>query len=239
MLSLQWQTGSAVGDADRGEKNFWREDHLPEDAAALASAVVATLRDVHGVLGPAFLTASGQGEVGELAADDLPFDLVLGEPPREPVNLSVHLAADPDDLRDLVAQAVDASTSGDFVIEFDADGDIPVPTKIGMVYVRVEEDEPTVCLFTSLLGGVPWTPRVGHTLNETNKGLRFGRVVFHGDQIVFEHRLFCRPFVPELLRHGLVGMTEAGIGLQDEIRGSLSLGGPPGMRRRRPQTGAA
>lgn len=115
------------------------------------------------------------------------------------------LATDSDELRDLVAEAV--SSVVDVEVEFDPDGDVPVPVGSTVVYVRVEEDSPSVTLFAAVLRDVRWTPRVGHTLNEVNKSVRYGRVVFHAGHVLLEYRMFTGTFVPALLRHAVIGMT--------------------------------
>lgn len=201
--------------------NFWREDEVPDDADALAGLLVATLRDVYGVPAPSFLEASGHGEDGPLEVDDLPFGLMVAEPETPSVDLTVSLAADPDELRDLVAEAVSSVT--ELEAEFDPDGDIPVPAGETVIYIRVEEDSPAVTLFAAVLKDVRWTPRVGHTLNEVNLSIRYGRVVFHGGHVLLEYRMFARPFVPELLRHALVGMMSLVDGL--DVRMQESIGG--------------
>jgi hypothetical protein len=46
------------------------------------------------------------------------------------------------------------------------------------------------------------------------------RVVCHDGHVPLECRLFARPFVPELLRHAVIGMT----GLADGLEGELECG---------------
>ena len=219
LAQLGWEEPDSPG----GSRNHWRDYELPEDAGALAELMVATLRDVYGVPAPSFLEASGFDEHGRLDADELPFGLPTAEPSMEPVDVSVVVADDPDELRDHVATTV--ASVVDHEVEFDEDGDIPVPAGSTLMFVRVAEDSPSVTLFATVLFDVRWTPRVGHTLNEMNKRMRYGRLVFHRGQVLLEHRLFCRPFVPELLRHDVVGMTgfipQLESDLHDRLGGSL------------------
>lgn len=215
LMALGWHADP------EGSGNFWRDDEVPGDADALAGLLVATLRDVYGVPAPSFLEASGFGEDGPLEADQLPFGLMVAEPETPSIDLTVSLALDPDELRDLVADAVSSVVDGE--VEFDPDGDIPVPAEDTVVYVRVEEDSPAVTLFAAVLQDVRWTPRVGHTLNEVNKSIRYGRVVFHDGHVLLEYRLFCRPFVPELLRNALIGLLSLVDGLG--VRMQESIGG--------------
>jgi len=87
-----------------------------------------------------------------------------------------------------------------------------------VVYVRVEEESPSVRLFAALLRDVRWTPRVGHTLNEVNSCIGYGRAAFHDGHVIVEYQVFCRPFVPELIRHAVVGMTELADGLDVQLQ---------------------
>ncbi len=209
-------------DAEESD-NFWREDEIPDGSADLAARLVSTLREVYGVPAPAFLVTRGFTDEGPLAAEELPFGLTISLPAPPKVDLTITVPEGADDLRDLVAEAL--STAVDISIEFDADGDIPVPAASTVVYVRVDEDAPSVTLFSAALCDVRWTPRVGHTLNDVNKTIRYGRAVFTGSHVMLEHRLFCWPFVPELLRYALVAMLkeidDLAIDLQQRIGGSL------------------
>jgi hypothetical protein len=200
-------------------RNFWRQDEVPGDGYELAAILVATLRDIYGVPAPSFLVTSGFGESGPLSAEELPFGLTVTGPDRPSVDLTVNLAEDADELRDLVAAVV--STVASVAVEFDPDGDIPLPAGNTVVYVRVEESEPAVTLFAALLRDVSWTPRVGHTLNDVNQTIRYGRVVFHAGHVLLEYRVFCRPFVPEVLRHAVHGMTELVDGLDVRLQGTI------------------
>jgi hypothetical protein len=218
LRGLGWVRGEDDGDSGRS-RNFWRHDDLPEDADVLAETLVATLRDVYGVPAPCFLEASGFSEAGPLEEGDLPFGLPVVGPVVAPIDVTAVVASDPDDLRDLVAAAV-ASVVQDEV-EFDADGDIPVPAGNTVVYVRVAEGSPSVRLFAPLLHDVRWTPRVGHVLNEANGRLDYARVAFHSGQVIIEYQMFARPFVPELLRHAVVGLTRLADGLDAELQGRI------------------
>jgi len=171
---------------------------------------------------PSFLVVSGLGPSGPLKAADLPLGLGLVEAEEEVIDTTAVVATDPDELRDLVAAAVESVV--ECAVEFDADGDIPVQAGNTVVYVRVEEDSPSVRLFASLLHEVPWSPRVGHTLNEANTRISYGRDAFHDGHVIVEYQMFCRPFVPELMRHAVVGMglvDGLDVQLQERIGGSI------------------
>ena len=213
LLGLGWSV------ADQGD--HWRSDDLPAGAGVLAAVLVATLRDVYGVPAPTFLVTSGDDGCGLLDPEDLPFGLQVAEPADRELDLTVTVAEGPDELRDLVAEAMVEITGEE--VAYDTDGDIPVPAGNTVVFVRVEEDSPAVVLFAQLLVGVRWTPRVGHTLNDVNSRVRYGRLAFDEGRVLVEYRMYCRPFVPELLRHAGVGMTllvdGLDVGLQARIGG--------------------
>jgi len=85
----------------------------------------------------------------------------------------------------------------------------------------VAEGSPSLRLFAPLLYDVRWTPRVGHVLNEANGRLDYARVAFHSGQVIIEYQMFARPFVPELLRHAVVGLTGLVDGLDVELQGRI------------------
>ncbi len=199
--------------------HFCRDDELPEDAGVLAEAIVASLRDVYGVPAPPFLVVSGFTASGLLTEDDLPFGLTLAEPTVAAVDVTCVVAQDADELRDLAAAAV-ASVVG-HEVEFDPDGDLPVPAGNTVIYVRVEEDSPSIALFALVLHEVRWTPRVGHTLNAVNASIRFGRLMFQDGQVLARYELFARPFVPELLRQAVLDMTGLVEGLEVELQARI------------------
>ena len=59
-----------------------------------------------------------------------------------------------------------------------ADGDIPVHADTTTIYVRVEEDSPSIRLFALLLHDVPWKPRVGHEINAANRGIGYAHLTY-------------------------------------------------------------
>jgi len=186
-------------------QNYWRADQLPDDAGLVAEALVGALRDVYGVPDPSFLEVSGFDDDAPWTEDDLPLGLTVRRPTPREVDLTAIVAESPDELRDLVAETLGSLLGG--TIEFDPDGDIPVPVGNSTLYVSVIEDSPAIRLWTILLHEVPWRPRVGFELNLANRHLRFARLEFHDGLVVLEHTMYARPFVPEHLRAALPGMT--------------------------------
>jgi hypothetical protein len=175
-----------------GALSFWRHDDLAEDADVVAET---------------------------LDEDELPFGLPVVGPDMPSVDVTAVVATDPDDLRDLVAVAIASVVEHE--VEFDVDGDIPMPAGNTVVYVRVAESSPSVRLFAPLLHDVRWTPRVGHVLNAANGRLDYARVAFHGGQVTIEYQIFARPFVPELPRNAAIGLSELVDGLDVEPQGRI------------------
>ena len=196
-------------------QNYWRADQLPDDAGLVAEALVGALRDVYGVPDPSFLEVSGFDDEAPWTADDLPLGLTVRRPTPPQVDLTALVAESADELRDLVAEVLVAIVGGP--VEFDPDGDIPVPAGDGLLYVTVDEETPCVRLWTLLLHDVPWKPRVGFELNRVNTMLRFARVAYRDGTVVLEHDMYSRPFVPEHLRAAVAGVT----GLVDGLAAKL------------------
>ena len=196
--------------------NYWRDVDVSEEADDLAWLVVTTLRGVYGVVAPAFLTIGGFGPDSNLAQQQTPLGLRRRVALERTLDLTAVKVEGPDHLRDLVAAALEPLVAGE--VKFDADGDIPVPAGGTVLYLRVEEDAPAVRLFTWLLHDVKWTPRVGYELNELNKRINVARVVHHDGYVMVNTQLMCVPFVPETLRHEVLGMSMFLDGLDTRIQ---------------------
>lgn len=231
LVRLGWSMPRPTEGDEERPLNHFADDELPDAAARVAGRLVSTLRDVYGVPHPSFLVVRGFDAEGPLDQDDLPFGLRIAAPPRPPVDLSAMAPRDPDQLRDAVAEVVTGLTGEE--AEFDADGDIPVASERTTVFVRVDEDSPTVSVFAPLLHDVRWTPRVGHALNQANRHLRYAKVYYEGGWIVVNVYLPGMPFAPDQLRlalqsmDGLVEMLTAR--LQERIGGRL-MDQPPAPR---------
>ena len=198
--------------------NYSYDGELPEESAGAADLLVGTLREVYGVLTPAFLRVHGFGDDAIWEDDDTPFGLTPRLDPEPVVDLTAVKAEGPDHLRDLLAAALEPLVDE---VEFDPDGDIPVPAGRTTIYVRVEEDAPAIRLFGWLLSDVKWTPRVGHVLNEFNRRLNFVRLVHHDGYVMFMAQLIALPFVPEHLRQSVAGLQYALDGLDERVQARL------------------
>lgn len=201
-----------------GLPDYWCIIGVPDGAGRVARMVVEGMRNVFGIPAPSFLVVSGVGENGALTGDALPFGLTEAARTPVTVDLTAVQADGPDELRDLVAAALAPVVDE---VEFDPDGDIPVPAGNTVLYVGVEEDAPLIRLFAPLLHGVRWTPRVGHTLNEVNQRLTFAKVIHQGDRVLAVMALSALPFVPEQLRQAVVGFRDMADGYDETLKSMI------------------
>jgi hypothetical protein len=194
------------------------------EATELAGSAVQVVRNVLGVLHPAFLEptnfwedkdagverpdhgssvtgwgSNGGGATGYVAAPD---DRVI-----------VYDIASAEQMSDLVDAAL-APLFGHAPFR-DEDGDIPIRLGNVMCYVRVAQEGALVRLFCPLLHGVPATPRVYKRLNKLNREYRIVRFVLDREFVVVEAELWCWPFVPALLRQALEGMAAVACARED------------------------
>ncbi len=221
--TMGWQppTHSPHDEPDEGSANYWYDAALPADAARLSALLVGTIRDVFGVPHPSFLVASGFGDEGWLEADDLPLGLDVPQPDdaEEPAPVVIAEPDGPDHLRDLVEAALRTFVEHDLV--YDDDGDIPVAAEGTTIYVRVEEEIPSIHIFARVVNGVRWTPRVGSTLVALNKRYRYIKVTFHNGVVFASVNLYAVPFVSSQLVHAVKGMQSALEDLVPELEEEL------------------
>jgi hypothetical protein len=209
---------------DDGSANFFVNLELPEDADRLADLLVASLRDVFGVPHPSFLMATGFGSGGRLDSEAMPFGVTVcaAETPAAETPAAEHtavVAEDVDDLRDLVEAAL--STVVDHELTYDSDGDIPIHVDGAIIFVRVEEDHPSIRVFSPLLGNVRWTPRVGSTLSDINRRARYAKIIFDGGVLLATMQLYAEPFVPEHLCVALEGIRLIVNDVVDDLQETL------------------
>lgn len=206
---------------EAGSANYWADILLPDEADRLAAMLVLTLRYVYGALHPSFLTVSGFGPEGRLGPADLPLGLTVVTP-EAPARVAPVVAepSDADGLRDLVEAAL--RTVVDDELEYDADGDIPIEAEDTTIYVRVEEDSPSIRIFAPLVFGVRWTPRVGSQLAALNHRWRYAKVVFSDGAVFATTQLHAMPFVSSHLTDSLKGMQLLVDELVPELREELT-----------------
>jgi hypothetical protein len=204
---------------DDGSTNFFVDLDLPDDADQLADRLVATLRDVFGVPHPTFLTVKGFGSAGRLHSEDLPFGLTVAAQEPASKECTTALPEGPDELRDLVEATL--ATVVEHELAYDIDGDMPIYGDSAVIYVRVEEDSPSIRVFAPFLSDVRWTPRVGSTIADVNLRARYAKVIFHDGVLFATMQLYGAPFVPEHLCHAVEGIRALVTDVVEELQETL------------------
>nr|MBA3339870.1 hypothetical protein [Geodermatophilaceae bacterium] len=105
----------------------------------------------------------------------------------------------------------------------DDDGDIPIRSGSAIVFVRVDADGPYVELFSPILVGVRCSPLALERISQLNRWVRFVSFGWDAGTVHASMHLYCRPFVPQHLRHAVSVLTSVADRLDDELR--LGLGG--------------
>jgi hypothetical protein len=205
--------------ADDGSTNFFVNHALPDDADRLADLLVATLRDVFGAPHPTFLTVRGFGPAGQLEPEDLPFGLSVAARETAATELTTTMPEGPDELRDLVEAAL--ATVVDHELTYDSDGDIPIYADGALIFVRVEEDSPSIRVFAPVLNDVRWTPRVGSALCDLNLRARYAKVIFNDGAVFATMQLYGAPFVPAHLRDAVEGIRQLVTDVVDDLQETL------------------
>lgn len=224
--SLGWQhpTRGADEPPDVGSANF--VDDVPiEDGPLLAARLVATMREVFGVVHPAFVDpparleppawaqrgsepgcpdpAGGTGPRGRTGEGSPACDAPGAR--TDPADVAV-MPSSPDHLRALLhSWLTDVLGSPP---PYDDDGDAVVRQGEAVVYVRVQEELAAVELTAPLMARVPGTPLVLDRVNRLNDELAFPRLVWRGGVVVLVLRVDCLPFVALLATSALDRMTD-------------------------------
>ena len=178
-------------------------------ADQLAVMAVTALREVFGVMHPAFLV----GDVGVGEDPDLPYADTV-EPPDEP------LATTSDGLEhldQLVGQAL-LPLLGQ-VPNRDDDGDIPVVSGTAVVFVRTLPHAPVIMVWAEVVVKISDLERAKFEVEVLNRERPFAKFVLVDDRIVAQVHLPAAPFVPEHLRQMLAMMCA----LADEVDDDLAV----------------
>jgi hypothetical protein len=179
-----------------GHTNYWAElDQREADRAAVM--MIRALREVYAVLHPAYLSTDGwEAEV----ADEPPRPL----PPESRLDDTVH-----PDGPDAVRAAVDLAVR-DLQAEppkWDEDGDLPLDTTRGVVWVTVASQLPRILLHAPLVGEVVDETRAlveVNLLNQREFGLSFS---VKDGQITVYRELDATALVPAQLRLEIERLT--------------------------------
>ena len=207
LAGLGWlePTHGATEQPDEGSANFYL-DAGRREGDRLAAMAVAALRDVFGVPHPAFLdwpepegADGGSKATGGWWAD-------------EPLAVMPESA---DHLRDLVAAAL--TPPGGPGIEFDEDGDIPLPTGSALLFVRVNDEAPVVEMFSFVVRGALDKERAAFEVAVLNRDTRMIKFVLLDDAVLATLHLPAAPFAPRNLRALVAAMAEVVDRVDDDL----------------------
>jgi hypothetical protein len=177
----------------------------PSRADEVAVMMVRALREVFGVVHPAFL-------VGECEEEDSTTADVVASDERLAVQ-----PEDKDDLERLVEEALTPLFG--CAPSRDSDGDMAVVSATAVVFVRVLPDRPIVHLFAELAVEVTEHERARFEVDVLNRDRRFAKFLLVDDVVQTHVYLPAAPFVPEHLRAALAMMCE----LADEVDDDLAV----------------
>lgn len=171
-------------DDDEGTSNFAIDvEHHGSDPAELATIAVGALRDVFGVVHPAFLQSA------ELVDEE------LGD---EPIAI---VPQSREHLRSLVDQALVPLLGGR--PDHDEDDDIPLVDDDGVCFIRVQRAVPIVEIFTTVVDELTNLEAARFEVNVLNRDSAFLRYVVVDDAVVAKLCLPAMPFAPQHLRDTL------------------------------------
>lgn len=200
-------------DPGQGSANFY-VDVERSDADRLAVMAVKALRDVFGVAHPVFLSSDDLPEDDEPASD-------LGVPtsqPRPEPDVDEPIAVVPRDGEHLQALVDEALTPFfGHLPEHDEDGDIPVISGSGLVFVRVLEEAPVIAMFAAIVCDVTDLQRAAFEVSVLNRDWRFIKFVLTEDRVMAYLYLPALPFAPRHLRSMLSLMSETVDQVDDDL----------------------
>ena len=220
---LGWQWPEPAGGGDR---NFHREWPNPAPWDEVAALTVRTLRDVFGVPSPALLRYLQRGFPafkGRLPR--LGLGITAERMPRhrgeeEPAGPMPALAG----LNRRLEDALKAFLGLSELIR-DDDGDIPVRVGSVLMYVRaVAGTPPLVQLFASVLDDVDLTLPLLEALNDVNRRILFGRMLWKHRAVIVAMELTGVGLTPEQVAFACVQLGNLADHLDDELRERF---GPP------------
>ncbi len=178
----------------------------------LASMTVLALREVFGVIHPALLVA--RGSLG--AEPVLGIAVAVEQSSREREEELATVPESPAHLQELVDTALKPVFG--HLPSKDADGDIPVTVDSSVVYVRVDDTEPTVELFGIVVDGVRDLGAAAREVAILNRDSRFAKFVLQDRRILASLEICAQPFAPAHLR----AMLSHSVELIDSIHGDLA-----------------
>ena len=184
---------------DDEHTNYWMTVD-PAYADQTADILVTVLRDVFGVVHPAFLVDRFREDLTSTGLDSSEVEhtdeLGIAEFPDDPAHLNA-----------MVDVALGSDWGKPSPVR-DDDGDIPYRCGSAMVFVRVLHDMPVIRLFSELVVAVANPSAAAFevaVLNRDNPAVKF---VLRGDVVLMSVDLPAHPFVPDHLRAALSGMCD-------------------------------
>lgn len=216
LTALGWSAPTCGrDDDDPGEEsaNFYLDvDRSHVDR--LAVMTVKALRDVFGVAHPVFLSAGNLTDDDEPAPDlGVPASQAISEP--DPDELIAVSPRDREHLRALVDDALTPFFG--HVPEHDDDGDIPVVSGSGLVFVRVLEGVPAIQMFAAPVVGVSDLERAAFEVAVLNRDIRFIKFLVVEDRVMAYLYIPAWPFAPQHLRTMLALMSETVDEVDDDL----------------------
>lgn len=211
MLDLGWNepTCGATDEAGAGSANYF-VDAGRREGDWVAAVAVAALRDVFGVPHPAFL--DWPEDAGADGADAGPYQETEVDRSDEPLAVMPESA---EHLRALVGAALTAP--GGEPVEYDEDGDIPVPVGSALLFVRVHESAPVVEMFAVVVRGVQDTARAAFEVAVLNRDTRMIKFVLLEDAVIATLHLPATPFAPRQLRALVASMGDVVDRVDDDL----------------------
>src|SRR5436190_14769663 len=184
--------------ATGGSTNF-AVDLGRDDAGRLAAMSVRALREVFGVVHPAFLAFRGDlrtsfggddiepavaasGALFPLSADGVPESGTLARQWALAESGPIAMPQSADHLRQLIEQTLVPMLGRRPLV--DEDGDFVVPVSGALVFVRVVESAPVIAIFSQLVRGVADIPRACEEVADLNSSVEMVKFFLVDDRIV-------------------------------------------------------
>ncbi|MCA1008235.1 hypothetical protein LCL87_21210 [Rhodococcus hoagii] len=199
LRNLGWSapTHGPDEDPDEGSSAFFtdREQRWADQCAALT---VTTLREVWSVPHPSFLRPE---IVGTLAGTDL-LETATDEPGHPPVDDTVAIVPDdPQQLRDLIARAVELALG--FTPRLDQDGDVVLTLDDHPVFVIAHPEQPLVRAWMPLLHSITGRTRAAEMICDLTRRWPAIRFTLDEDRLNASVDVSANPFVPRHLADAL------------------------------------
>lgn len=202
--TAQLQTlGFQAGDAEYLGLKVQREA-----ISELVAATVAALRDVFAVPHPSFLDMPGTHESAEAERTLLTSNGPVAITP-----------ASEDEFRKLVDLWLHEMLGEP--ARYDDRGDVPIRSGSAMVFVRTLTQSSAIEFFSPLLSGVDGSALNLERLNRANDRLAYAKLVWVSGHVIASARVFCRPFVRDLLTATLQMMVSLTDDLDDRLQAEV------------------